>query len=191
MKIDEITMSFISAKCGKKRNSVYVSKSLGFKVRKWHLSDERAARELVDPQILCFYKKLMKLSDAKFTNKGFPKSNGFRIEISGGGVSFEFDYFVGCGILEIPKKERVLENLFSDASFYENSANFESFCEELGYNSDSREAEKIYNDCGETFKNLHKIFGADYEAVRSSFEEITGISKADFNTKLIGVTDER
>jgi hypothetical protein len=49
--------------------------------------------------------------------------------------------------------------LCSDASMWENARNFEDFCGDIGYDSDSRKAEGIYNACGQVAKDLRAVLG--------------------------------
>lgn len=58
-----------------------------------------------------------------------------------------------------PEIEDVLDCLASDASGFVNAESFEYWCDEYGYNSDSRKAEKIYKTIGSQAKKLEKFLG--------------------------------
>jgi len=60
-----------------------------------------------------------------------------------------------------PELDNVLDCLRSDSECWENSRNFEDFCSELGYDTDSRKAESIYKACGEIAKELKFLLGSD------------------------------
>jgi hypothetical protein len=70
-----------------------------------------------------------------------------------------------------PKIEDVLDSLTLDASCYENARNFEDFCSEFGYDTDSRKAEGTYKACGEIAKELRHLIGRDgYDALLNNTE---------------------
>lgn len=51
----------------------------------------------------------------------------------------------------------------SDGMAFRNSRNLLDFCNEFGYNEDSRKAEKIYKACEKADKRLSRVFGDDYD----------------------------
>ncbi|HEX5016584.1 MAG TPA: hypothetical protein VFX15_03240 [Actinomycetes bacterium] len=72
-----------------------------------------------------------------------------------------------------PTAADVLDSLASDASAWENARNFEDFANDLGYDTDSRKAEKIYNACGEVAKSLRHFLGnAAYQALLYEVERL-------------------
>ena len=60
-----------------------------------------------------------------------------------------------------PELDSVLNCLASDASGYDNSWDFEDWCSEYGYDTDSRKAEKTYRAIGEQAKKLRHLLGED------------------------------
>lgn len=60
-----------------------------------------------------------------------------------------------------PTLEDVLDCLASDASTIENSSSFEDWASELGYEQDSRKAEKTYNFCLKQSQKLKEFLGLD------------------------------
>lgn len=50
----------------------------------------------------------------------------------------------------------------SDGLAFRNSRNLLDFCNEFGYNEDSRKAEKIYKACEKADDRLSRVFGDDY-----------------------------
>jgi len=60
-----------------------------------------------------------------------------------------------------PDAATVLDCLASDSSSYDNARNFDDWCSEFGYDSDSRKAERTYRICGEQAKALRHFLGND------------------------------
>lgn len=50
----------------------------------------------------------------------------------------------------------------SDALSYDNARSFEDFCSEFGYDTDSRNAEKIYKACGKAHEKMSRVVGDNY-----------------------------
>jgi hypothetical protein len=60
-----------------------------------------------------------------------------------------------------PEVADVLDCLASDASGVENSRDFEEWCSEYGYDTDSRKAEKTYRICAAQAEQLKSFLGED------------------------------
>lgn len=58
-----------------------------------------------------------------------------------------------------PKLADVLDCIASDASGYENSNDFESWCDEYGYDSDSRKAHRTYRVVERQAMKLQELLG--------------------------------
>ncbi len=91
-------------------------------------------------------------------------ANHYQIKISENGAQFPHnkpvfvtEYSMGSALKGRPNLERVLESLSLDVS----SANdtFESFCDNMGYDQDSRKAYKIYEACQAISKDLGALLG--------------------------------
>ena len=83
----------------------------------------------------------------------------------------------GYGIETTPDEEpaTVLDALVSDANAYDQARSFEDFCNEFGYDTDSRRAaEAMYLACGETLKKLVTFLGGrdEYEQLAYDVERI-------------------
>lgn len=91
--------------------------------------------------------------------EGFPHdSSAWTIVVRRGERTFETRYFTGPAAGE-PEKDQVLYALASDA---ENGLQtFEDFCDDLGYDSDSRRAYAIWEACRENGRRLAEIFTTD------------------------------
>ena len=68
-------------------------------------------------------------------------------------------YFSTGKLADFPEAEDVLSCVASDCRFIEDNPDFDSFCFELGYDPDSRSAEKIYKACCDQYKMVKDLFG--------------------------------
>ena len=73
---------------------------------------------------------------------------------------FSVPFSQGIGIKENPNINGVLECLQSDS--LSGDFTFEGFCDEFGYDSDSRKAEKTFKACQETRFKLKKFFNGNF-----------------------------
>jgi len=69
-----------------------------------------------------------------------------------------------------PKIDDVFYCLTSDARYVSNGESFEDFCCELGYDTDSRQAERNYHDCISTMMNLKRL-GFDLNELNELFTD--------------------
>lgn len=69
----------------------------------------------------------------------------------------------------LPDLKDVEFALVSDAECYESSSDFEDFCVNLGYDSNSRKAEKIYNACKDMWCFLVK--SGKYEEMKEVYQD--------------------
>lgn len=88
-------------------------------------------------------------------------ANDWRITLSYKGRRHSFDFWQGVGIKNAPDAAGVLECLLSDAQSAGDG--FDEFCANMGYDSDSRKAERIYKACEKTHERLSVLFGEDYQ----------------------------
>ncbi len=78
---------------------------------------------------------------------------------------FHFDYFTGLGWVEktkmgfnkrkAPSEKNIIECLYMDAECSQDS--FQDFCDNLGYDFDSRKALDIYLKCQEIATKIRKL----------------------------------
>lgn len=65
-----------------------------------------------------------------------------------------------------PDIYEVLDCLASDAAGIENARDFDDWCSEYGYDTDSRKAERIYHTCQRQAASLRRLLGDDaYQAL--------------------------
>ena len=97
------------------------------------------------------------------------QANGYTIKLSYGRKTYSVDYWQGVGIKERPTLKGVMECLFLDAE--SSSENFEDFCSNFGYDTDSRKAERIYNACKRIKENLKRLLGEQYGYYQEKFQD--------------------
>lgn len=95
----------------------------------------------------------------------------WKIELAYNGKQLECSYYTGISITEEPDVRSTLEALFADAATIEVADNFEDWCEDLGYDSDSITALNTYNDCVKYFVTLHELLGESYSKIRDEVQE--------------------
>lgn len=79
----------------------------------------------------------------------------------------------GSAISREPTAEDVLDCLASDAASVEQARSFEDWCGDLGYDSDSRRAERTFKACEASARRLRQFLGASlYEALLYKTERL-------------------
>lgn len=99
------------------------------------------------------------------------KANQYRVTLKYNGHQMTVDYFTGQGWTKEPTWKDVLGSLVSDYYCYESADSFEDFCQELGYDTDSRRVEKIYKQIEKQSKKLVNLLGDDLEEVCTYMQE--------------------
>jgi len=97
-----------------------------------------------------------------------------RLHKLGDMVTPEFDWRQGYGIEDSAedRPDAILDCLVSDAWSVLNSRGFEDWANELGYDPDSRKAERTYNACRETAEWLDTFLEGDLEHVATTIERL-------------------
>lgn len=72
-------------------------------------------------------------------------------------------FFQGPAHTSEPTAADVLSCLVSDASSFESARSFEEWCGDLGYDTDSRKAERTYKACGDIAHRLRVFLGPHFE----------------------------
>jgi hypothetical protein len=87
--------------------------------------------------------------------------------------SIKDEKWIGMSIPTKPELDSVLDSLRSDSECWDNARNFDDFCSDLGYDTDSRKAESIYKACGEVSKELKYLLGSEnYKALLETVERL-------------------
>lgn len=77
------------------------------------------------------------------------------------GRRYTFDFWQGAAISGEPDAVGVLECLLSDAQGGDQT--FGDFCNEYGYDTNSRKAEATWRACQKAMVSMKRLLGADYE----------------------------
>jgi hypothetical protein len=94
----------------------------------------------------------------------------FRVNIKQGAEVMTITYSMGSAHTGMPKETDVFHCLLQDTSDIEDS--FEDWAENLGYDTDSRKAEKSYNACKATFEGLQRLFSSsELDDLREIFSD--------------------
>jgi hypothetical protein len=98
------------------------------------------------------------------SNKNMPDhkdANHYKITLKMGNKQLTTYFSHGYGITGEPEADRVLERLASDSAGVENAQSFEDWAADLGYDTDSRKAEKIFHICERQAEKLKNFLGDD------------------------------
>lgn len=121
------------------------------------------------------------LNKIKFTYKEADKQEGlftpshtlFKCKIKVDGLQYTFNYQCNVAYNE-PNLVDCLSSLIIDMDAYDNSDNFQDFCNNFGYDSfeDLQKAKKAYKACKKTSKALTRLFTrAEFEEINKELEE--------------------
>ena len=87
--------------------------------------------------------------------------NHFKVTLRHDGRQMTLYFSQGYGISGEPTAADVLNCLASDSSSVENARSFEDWASDLGFDPDSRKAEKIFKVCEKQAERLKKFLGED------------------------------
>jgi len=96
-----------------------------------------------------------------------------KVKVSHNKKSFSFDFW---GSIRNPEIANDQENVFA---FYcalsdglSSKESFEGFCKELGYDDDSRTAERVYKACEKSLAKVERVFDCDlYDLINEVQED--------------------
>lgn len=114
----------------------------------------------------------------------FPNAHNYRVTLRYQGRSMTVPFHTGEAWTREPNAGEVLKCLLSDASTVENVRSFEEWCEELGFDTDSRRAERVYRACIRQTDQLRHLLGDRYQEVlwgadqEEAARELTGQEEA-------------
>jgi hypothetical protein len=100
-------------------------------------------------------------SNSNPNNPDWKDANHYMIHLKNGSEQFTTYFSMGLGLKHQPLIEYVLNCLANDAMTLENCPDFEDWAYELGYNPDSRKAEKIFNAVTNQSAKLRNFLGKD------------------------------
>lgn len=96
-------------------------------------------------------------------NPEFTQSTGYTVTLHRKGRRMTVPFYMGIAHTAEPTVRDVMECLASDATSGELS--FEEFCRDLGYDEDSRRAERVWKSVVSQTKKLRKFLGEDFDAI--------------------------
>lgn len=91
----------------------------------------------------------------------FRESNPWTVTLKYQNRQMTVPFYTGYGITHDPEAHDVLESLLSDSDVEQ--YDFEEWASSLGYDPDSRRAERIYNQALQYTKKLHRLLGDDFD----------------------------
>lgn len=98
-------------------------------------------------------------------DEGSPEpANWYRVTLTRKRRRMTVPFGMGSALTSEPSAHDVLSALLSDAASIENSRSFEEWADELGFDEDSRKAEKTYNADVTQTEKLKEFLGDDYQA---------------------------
>ena len=100
---------------------------------------------------------------AKKHNPEMP--NNWRAQLKGFGRSLTVDFFGGSAVYDI-KAEDVLSSLCLDASA--GAQDFDEFCSEFGYDTDSRKAHDTWKACKVASRKIRQFLGDNFDEYASA-----------------------
>ncbi len=77
-------------------------------------------------------------------------------------------YYMGSAYTGEPVTEGVLDCLLSDSSGYDSARDFADWCADYGYDTDSRKAERTYQQIARQRDALRRLLAADYDAFQQA-----------------------
>lgn len=98
-------------------------------------------------------------------------ANHYRVRIRKGKKSFQTYYSTGSGWTKDPELSDVLDSLGSDCSSVE-FENFQGFCKEFGYDTDSLRALRTYKACERVSKRLKDMLGDAVQTLMYDVERL-------------------
>ena len=87
--------------------------------------------------------------------------NHFKVTLKRAGKQMTLYFSQGYGISGEPDAASVLNCLASDSSSVESARSFEDWARDLGYDPDSRKAEKTFKVCEKQAERLKKFLGEE------------------------------
>lgn len=89
------------------------------------------------------------------------RGSGWSVILSLGGRSMTTPFYMGSAHVGEPSLSGVLSSLVSDATSLYNARDFEEWASELGFDPDSRKAEKLFRRTLKQTQKLEKLVGGE------------------------------
>lgn len=88
--------------------------------------------------------------------KEWPGASHYRVTVTYGGRSMRTVFSQGSAYSEPPSVVAVIGSLARDML---NGATFDQWCRDLGYDTDSRKADRVYKACKRIEASMRRVFG--------------------------------
>jgi len=92
-----------------------------------------------------------------------PGTHPYKVTLRYQGRQLTVPFYMGPANDHEPSAGDVLSCLIMDACSYENATDFEDFCRDFGYDTDSRKAERIYKALEVQAPKVRRFLGDDFE----------------------------
>lgn len=136
--------------------------------------DEDDEREFIlsEMGVRLEWREYMKRGDKDSAEEWAQGSRHFKFSLIRGASVYSGWYSMGPALKGVPELQSVLYCLLSDTAEIEAVSDFEEWADSLGYDTDSRKAERIFKACKETHAALSQMFGVqEMEDLRTMFED--------------------
>jgi hypothetical protein len=97
-------------------------------------------------------------------NPEMPTADPYTVTLRRGRRRMTVPFYMGAALCKEPTAADVLNCLCLDAMSYTNTQEYENWCANLGYSTDSRKAYRIYEQVRRQTKKLEKFLGDLYQA---------------------------
>ena len=112
-----------------------------------------------------------RLADSNPNNPDWEGAHHFRVTLKMHDRQLTTPFSQGYGIPSEPTAEGVLNCLVSDTWGIENARNFEEWCSEYGYDTDSRKAESLYRACTRQATKLRQLADSTFDELMNCRED--------------------
>ena len=101
------------------------------------------------------------------------EAHHYQVTLRYDGREMQLDYFMGKAHTKPPTTFDVVACIIDDAIGFEDSTplSFEEWCDDIGYDTDSRKAERIYNACMKQTAKLQVLLGENFHKILLMEEE--------------------
>lgn len=96
-------------------------------------------------------------------NPEWPHSTAYTVTLQYKRRKLTVPFYQGKAICKEPQSHDVIYCLISDAQSIECADSFEDWASSLGYDTDSRKAEKTYKACVKNQQNIRRFLGTDFD----------------------------
>ena len=96
-------------------------------------------------------------------NPDWPRADAFKVTLQYKRRKLTVPFYQGKAIRKEPTAASVIYCLISDAQSVECAKDFEDWASSLGYDADSRKAEKTYKACVKNQQNIRRFLGTDFD----------------------------